>query len=161
MIQRVIVSLVVLFGILMLLLPKTDEASVARIASAAMLKCTTEVRAQVARQLLTHASVTGQFQNPCPDMIAALEVNRLGEVIITGTKHSLALTMSPVVESKQVLWSCVGEPMTYVTPLCKPIAARVAEQPIAPQAEEIIEPAAAIDGPQQEQQMEIVDGSED
>lgn len=153
MIQRVIVSLVVLFGILMLLLPKTDDASVARIASAAMLKCTMDVRGQVARQLLKHESVTRQFENPCPDMIAALDVNTLGELVITGTKHALILTLSPVVDDEQVLWSCIGEPVAFVTPLCKPLAAKVTEQPMAPQEDAITEPATD-DAPQQEQQME-------
>lgn len=160
MIQRVIVSLVVLFGMLMLLLPRTDDASVARIASAAMLKCTMDVREQVAQQVLKHKSVTGQFENPCPEMIAALEVSELGELVITGTKHSLVLTLSPVVEDKQVLWSCIGEPVAVVTPLCTPIAAKEMEQPMAPQEDEITEPATD-DAPQQEQQMVPGYGSDD
>lgn len=120
MIKRIIVSLVLLFGILMLTLPKTDEKSVAKIASGSMLMCSLDFRKQVEQQVLKEESVTSEFNNTCPDLIASLEVSEEGEIVITGNKHQLTMTLVPVVEGGKVRWSCRGEPAESVTKLCKP-----------------------------------------
>jgi hypothetical protein len=120
MIKRVIVSLAILFGILLLTLPSTDDKSVARIASGSMLMCTKEFRGQVEQQVLREEPVTVEFRNTCPDLIAALEVSETGEMIISGNKHPLTMTLTPAVENGKVMWSCSGEPADAVTKLCKP-----------------------------------------
>ncbi len=120
MLKRVIVSLVLLFGILLLTLPKRDEASLAKIASGSMLMCTLDFREQVAQQLMRKEPVTVQFVNKCPDMIASLEISESGGIVITGNKHPLTMTLTPVMENDKVRWSCQGEPAGSVTKLCKP-----------------------------------------
>lgn len=120
MIKRVIVSLAILFGILLLTLPSTDEKSVARIASGSMLMCTKEFRGQVEQQVLRDEPVTAEFSNTCPDLIATLEVSETGEMVITGSKHPLTMTLTPAIENGKVMWSCSGEPETSITKLCKP-----------------------------------------
>lgn len=120
MIKRVIVSLAILFGILLLTLPSTDEKSVARIASGSMLMCTKEFRDQVEQQVLREEPVSVEFNNTCPDLIAALEVSESGEMVITSRKHSLTITLIPAIENGKVMWSCSGEPAASITKLCKP-----------------------------------------
>jgi hypothetical protein len=119
MIKRIIVSLAILFGILLLTLPSTDEKSVARIASGSMLMCTKEFRGQVEQQVLRDEPVTVAFNNTCPDLIAALEVSEAGEMVITGSKHALTMTLTPAVENGKVTWSCRGKPEASITKLCK------------------------------------------
>lgn len=120
MIKRIIVSLAILFGILLLTLPSTDEQSVARIASGSMLMCTKDFRGLVEKQVLTEEPVTVEFSNACPDLIAALEVDEAGEMVITGSKHALTMTLTPAIENGKVMWSCSGEPESSITKLCKP-----------------------------------------
>lgn len=120
MISRWIVGVVLLFGILLMMLPNTDEESLARIASASMLMCTMDFREQVARQVIRDEVIAVEFRNTCPDLIAALDVSESGELVITGNKHQMKMTLSPVVEGGKVRWSCRGEPATVVTKLCKP-----------------------------------------
>lgn len=127
MLQRVIASLVMLFGILIFLLPKTDDKSSAMLASGAMLNCSTDYRQQVAQHLLRQEAVTVEFRNTCPDMIAAMEVSEQGEIVLTGSKHSLVLHLTPVIEDGKVLWSCLGEPAELVTKLCREIPIKAAE----------------------------------
>jgi len=119
MINRGVAGVILLFGILLLMLPKRDEASLAKIASGSMLMCTLDYREQVERQVLQGESVSVAFQNKCPDLIASLEVNAQGEMIITGNKHPLKMTLFPVVENGKIRWSCHGEPQASVTKLCK------------------------------------------
>jgi hypothetical protein len=120
MIKRVIVSLAILFGILLLTLPSTDEKSVAKIASGSMLMCTKDFRKQVEQQVLREEPVSVVFNNTCPDLIAELEVSETGEIFITGSKHPLTMTLTPAIEHGKVLWSCSGEPASSITKLCKP-----------------------------------------
>jgi len=120
MIKRIIVSLVLLFGILLLTLPKTDEKSVAKIASGSMLMCSLDFRKQVEQRVLKEEPVTILFNNACPELIASLEVSEEGEIVISGSKYPLTMTLVPVVEGGKVRWSCSGEPAASVTKLCKP-----------------------------------------
>ncbi|WP_303903489.1 hypothetical protein [Thiohalomonas denitrificans] len=115
-----IIGVVLLFGILLLSLPKRDEESLAKIASASMLMCTMELRERVARQVIREEAIDAEFRSKCPDLIAALEVNELGNMVITGRKHQLKMTLSPIVEGGKIRWSCRGEPAATVTKLCKP-----------------------------------------
>ncbi len=120
MIIRWVVGVVLLFGILLLMLPKSDKESIDKIASASMLMCTLDFREQVAQQLARKEAVAVKFKNTCPDLIAALEVGELGDMVITGNKHPMKMTLSPVIEGDKVRWSCRGEPAGAVTKLCKP-----------------------------------------
>jgi len=120
MIKRVIVSLVLLFGILLLTLPRSDEQSLAKIASGSMLMCTLDLRKQVEQQLIRGEAVSVSFNNTCPDLIATLDINEQGGMVLTGSKYQLRMTLNPVVESGKVHWSCSGEPAASVTKLCKP-----------------------------------------
>lgn len=120
MITRWIAGVVVLFGILLLMLPKTDEESLAKIASTSMLMCTQAFREQVAAQVIRDEPVNVEFRNTCPDLIAALELGELGDMVITGNKYPQKMSLMPVVEGGKVRWSCRGEPATTVTKLCKP-----------------------------------------
>src|SRR5512143_2050460 len=120
MITRVIVGLVLLFGILLLTLPKSDEKSLARIASGSMLMCTLDLRKQVEQQLIKEEVVSVRFNNTCPDLIATLDINERGGMVLTGRKYQLKMTLNPVLENGKVHWSCSGEPAASVTKLCKP-----------------------------------------
>jgi hypothetical protein len=119
MISRWVVGVVLLFGILLMMLPKRDEASLARIASQAMLMCTMDFRQDVARKVIQQEAVAVAFKNKCPDLIASLEVDVRGEMTITGNKHPLKMILSPVVESGKVRWSCRGAPAAAMTKLCR------------------------------------------
>lgn len=120
MIIRWVVGVVLLFGILLMMLPRTDEQSLARIASASMLMCTKDFREQVAQQVAGKKPVTAEFKNQCPGLIARLEVEEQGEVVIFGNKYALKMTLTPVAEGNKVRWSCRGEPQAFVAKLCKP-----------------------------------------
>ncbi len=120
MISRWVVGVVLLFGVLLLMLPKSDEESLSRIASAAMLKCTQDYREQVAQQVLGQDVVDIEFDNKCPELIGSLEVDAQGGMVITGEAYSLRMNLTPVVEGETVRWSCRGEPAAAVTRLCKP-----------------------------------------
>lgn len=102
-----------------MLLPKTDEKSRLRIASQAMLMCTKDFREQVAQQVIDGKPVTVAFRSACPDLIASLEMDERGGMVITGNKHPLKMTLTPVVVGNQVRWSCRGEPAAAVTKLCR------------------------------------------
>jgi len=120
MISRWVVGVIFLFGVLLLMLPKSDEETLSRIASAAMLKCSQDFREQVARQVLEQDVVDAGFNNTCPDLIGSLEVDEKGGMIIRGESYPLKMTLSPVVEGDKVRWRCSGEPAAAVTKLCKP-----------------------------------------
>lgn len=119
MIGRWVVGVALLFGILLMMLPKRDEASLARIASQAMLMCSKDFREQVAQQVIREEAVAVEFENTCPDLIASLAVDARGEMVIAGNRHALEMTLSPVVEGGTVRWSCRGEPAAAVTKLCR------------------------------------------
>ncbi len=120
MMTRWVAGVVVLFGILLLMLPNTDEKSLSRIASTSMLACTKNMRDQVLRQLEQDAPVNTDYKNPCPDQIASLELNESGELVIVGKKYPITMRMRPVVTESDSHWSCRGEPADHVTKLCKP-----------------------------------------
>lgn len=120
MFSRWIVGVVLLFGILLFMLPKTDEQSLAKIGSTSMLACTKDVRNQVASQILKEQAIAVKFENKCPDLIASLEVSEQGDMVITGNRHKLTMRLSPVVEASKVRWSCHGEPSELITKLCQP-----------------------------------------
>jgi hypothetical protein len=120
MIYRWLLGVAVLFAILLLMLPNKGEHSEARIASASMLACTLEFRDRVGLQLARKETVTKEFKNKCPNVIAAVEVGEQGDIVIIGTQHQLKLTLSPVLDNDKVHWSCRGEPAAAVTKLCRP-----------------------------------------
>ena len=119
MMSRWVVGVVLFFGILMMLLPKTDEKSLTKIASQSMLMCTKDFRERVAQKVIKGKAVAVEFRNTCPDLIASLEMDERGEMVITGNKHPLKMTLTPVVEGGKVRWSCHGEPAAAVTKLCR------------------------------------------
>lgn len=120
MMTRWVAGVVVLFGILLLMLPNTDERSLSRIASTSMLACTKTMRDQVIRELEQGRPVTTEYNNPCPDQIARLELKESGELVIVGKNYPITMRMRPVVEESGRHWSCRGEPADHVTKLCKP-----------------------------------------
>ncbi|NIP51620.1 MAG: hypothetical protein GWO08_06060 [Gammaproteobacteria bacterium] len=120
MISRWVVGVAVLFGILLLMLPKTDEQSLAKIASASMLMCTQDFRKQVTKQTIRGEVVSAVFRNGCPDLIASLKVNQQGHMVIVGKKHNITMALTPALDEGKVRWSCQGEPQAFVTNLCKP-----------------------------------------
>lgn len=120
MMGRWVVGVILLFVILLMMLPDTDEKSLSRIGSASMLVCTKDIRAQVGEQLLHDEAVATEHKIACPDLIASLEVNEQGQMFITGNKHKVTMELSPVIESGKLRWSCIGEPAGLVTNLCKP-----------------------------------------
>jgi hypothetical protein len=85
-----------------------------------MLMCTKDFRERVAQQVINAEVVAVEFKNRCPDLIASLEMGERGEMVITGNKHPLKMTLTPVVEGDKVRWSCRGEPAAAVTRLCRP-----------------------------------------
>lgn len=120
MIYRWLVGVALLFGILLLMLPSKDEKSIAKIASASMLACTLDFREQVGLQLVKKEVISTKFENKCQNVIAAVEVGEQGNITITGKEHGLKLTLSPIIDSGKVRWSCHGLPTEAVTKLCKP-----------------------------------------
>lgn len=121
MISRWVVGVALLFGILLMMLPKRDEASLTKIASQAMLMCTKDFREQVAKKVIKKEAVAVEFKNKCPDLIASLKVDERGDMVITGNKHRLKMTLVPLVEGGKVRWSCRGEPAAAMTKLCRPV----------------------------------------
>lgn len=120
MITRMVVVVTVLFSVLLLMLPKTDDASTMKIASASMLMCTRDYRAAVAEQVIRKEAVDLAFNNTCPDAISELTVDDGGMITISSVKHRLTMVLSPEHENGSVRWSCRGEPEQAVTALCKP-----------------------------------------
>jgi hypothetical protein len=120
MLSRWVAGVVVLFGILLFMLPRSDEQSLSRIASTSMLACTKELRKEAARQLLNEEAVEVEFKNNCPELIASLEIDGQGEMLVTGNRHPLTLRLHPVMENGKLRWSCHGDPPERVTKLCKP-----------------------------------------
>lgn len=115
-----VVSISLLFAVLLFMLPKSDEASIKKMASASMLMCTRDFREAVADLVIRDVEVELAFNNKCPDLISELEVDELGVILLSSTKHQLSMTITPVLESDRVRWSCRGEPAESITALCKP-----------------------------------------
>ena len=120
MIYRWLVGVALLFAILLLMLPSKDEKSVARIASASMLACTLDFRERVGQQVVKKEVITTKFENKCQNVIATVAVGAQGDIVITGKEHDLKLTLSPILDSGKLRWSCHGVPDAAVTKLCKP-----------------------------------------
>lgn len=119
MIGRWAVGVTMLFVILLLMLPDTDEQSLARIASTSMLMCTKDLREQVASEVLAAEGVEVEPTIACPELIAALEIGEQGEMMIRGKEHPLTMWLEPIIEGDKVRWSCRGEPAELVSKLCK------------------------------------------
>ena len=123
MIKRMIVGVVILFAILLLMLPKTDDASKKKMASAAMLMCTNDFRTLVAEQVRLDNDVDLVFDNKCPALITTVMVDEDLTITIRSAKNDLTMVLTPMVENKQVHWSCRGEPAEFITSICKPYQA--------------------------------------
>ncbi len=120
MIKRMVVAVAVLFAVLLFMLPKTNDASKKKMASAAMLMCSNEFRKAVADQLQNKEESIPKFDNRCPELITALNVNDEGEITLTGDKHGLQIVLTPIEEATGIRWSCKGQPAEAITKLCKP-----------------------------------------
>lgn len=117
---RWLVGIILLFMILLMMLPDRDEQSLSRIGSASMLACTKALRSEVAEQLRDDRPVSVRFDNTCPELIASLEVNREGGMVIRGKRYKVTLRLEPVMEGGTLRWSCRGEPQALVTTFCRP-----------------------------------------
>lgn len=120
MVYRWLIGVALLFAILLLMLPSKDEKSIAKIASASMLACTLDFRERVGLQLVRKEVISVKFENKCQNVIAAVEVDEQGDIVITGKEHGLKLTLSPIMDSGKLRWSCHGVPDAAVSKLCKP-----------------------------------------
>ena len=120
MIKRMIVAVVILFAVLLLMLPKTDDTSKNKMASAAMLMCSNDYRKAVAELLRNNTPLDLAFTNNCPKLISSLVMGESGDITIHGAKYGIVLTLTPVVKSAEIRWSCKGEPMEAITKLCTP-----------------------------------------
>lgn len=118
MIVRWVVGVVLLFGILLLMLPDRDEQTLARIASASMLVCTAELREAVAEHLQQGEGAIPAFDNPCPDLLAELDVSEQGVITLRGLSHPLSMVLEPEFIGSEARWRCHGEPEEWITRLC-------------------------------------------
>jgi hypothetical protein len=119
-ISRWVLGVVILFAILLMLLPKRDDASLAALSSASMLQCTAAFRAQIAAQVLAGEVVDVVFANPCPDLIARLEVDEAGEIQMIGQRYQIRMQLWPVIEDGKLRWACEGDSEHGITRLCQP-----------------------------------------
>jgi hypothetical protein len=120
MIKRMLVATFFLFAVLLFMLPRTDDESKQKMASAAMLMCSNELRSAVAKQLLAEEAVTARFDNRCPDLIATLTVDEEGAIALQGAQHHIEMELTPRIEGGTVRWGCRGTPAQSVSKLCKP-----------------------------------------
>lgn len=120
MITRMIIGVAILFTVLLLMLPDTDETSKKKMASASMLMCTREYRAAIAEQVRREVTVDLVFKNSCPNVISGVEVDEAGVLHLHNATHSLSMILTPLVEKNKVRWSCRGKPAELITGLCKP-----------------------------------------
>lgn len=120
MIKRMIIGVTILFAVLLLMLPKTDDASKRKMASAAMLMCSNDFRKAVAEQVRRAEEINRVFHNTCPKLIAGLDVDESGEVTLRGAQHGVTMVLTPVMEHGELRWSCRGEPAAAIASLCKP-----------------------------------------
>jgi hypothetical protein len=120
MIKRMTVGTFILFAVLLFMLPRTDDDSKKKMASAAMLMCSTDFRKTVADQMLRGDLIELRFTNSCPDLIAALNVDEEGVIRLQGAKHGISMELTPSVEAGAVRWRCQGKPAQAITKLCKP-----------------------------------------
>jgi hypothetical protein len=120
MIKRMLVGTFILFAILLLMLPKTDETSKKKMASAGMLMCSNDFRKAVTERLQRGEALDLQFDNSCPKLIAALQLDDAGVITLHGAQHGVTLVLTPRSDGGAVRWSCRGQPAELVTKLCKP-----------------------------------------
>lgn len=120
MIKRMLIAVTFLFAVLLLMLPKTDEASKRKMGSAAMLMCSNEFRKEIAALVLRDEAVQLHFDNHCPELISKLELDEEGALTLYSAQHNVSMQLTPVVEAGRVRWSCRGEPAESITGLCKP-----------------------------------------
>lgn len=120
MMGRWVVGVILLFMILIMMLPDTDEKSLSRIGSASMLACTKEIRTQIGEKMLNSEAVSTEHKISCPDLITSLKVNEQGHMLIVGNKYKVRMELDPVIENGKIRWSCTGTPAESVTNLCKP-----------------------------------------
>lgn len=120
MIRRMIVAVAILFAVLLLMLPSTDEASKKKMASAAMLMCSNDYRQRLAGQLQQDESPMPAFDNSCPELIAAVTLGEDGEMTLHGAQYGIVMVLTPLIEEGEVRWRCRGEPAEAITKLCKP-----------------------------------------
>ena len=119
MLTRMVVGISLLFTILLLMLPRTDEKSAARLASASILMCTKDFRSAIAGRFGEDDLSGVVFENTCPSVIESLLVDAHGEITIRAKSHELIMVLSPRFDGGQVRWGCRGEPAHAVSPLCK------------------------------------------
>lgn len=117
---RWLMGIILMFVILVLMLPSRDEQSLTRIGSASILACTKELRARVAEQLRADQPVTARFDHSCPDLIASLELDNEGNMVIRGNKHEVTMWLTPIFEDDKLRWSCRGEPPDRISKFCRP-----------------------------------------
>ncbi len=119
MITRWVVGISLLFVVLLLTLPRTDEKSLSGIASASMLMCTKDFRTSLSERIGDEDLSGIRFENKCPGLIAELVVDEDGGITVFGKEHDLKMVLTPKIENGRVRWSCKGEPESGVTALCK------------------------------------------
>lgn len=120
MIKRMIVGVAILFAILLVMLPKTDETSKKKMASASMLLCTRDYRAAIAERLRRHEALDLEFDNKCPTLVSGLELGEEGKLTLHNKTYGLTIVLAPLMENGAVRWSCLGKPAGLITSLCKP-----------------------------------------
>ncbi len=116
---RMVVGISLLFTILLLMLPRTNETSAARIASASILMCTKDFRTSLAGRIGTDELSAVRFNSTCPNLIKSLDVDEGGVITVHASSHGLTMVLTPKLGGGQVKWSCRGEPAHALTPLCK------------------------------------------
>ena len=120
MIKRMIVATFLIFAVLLFMLPRTDDESKRKMASAAMLMCSNEFRSAVAAQLQAQQTPSARFDNRCPDLIATLSVDEEGGITLRGAQHNIEMKLTPRIDGGVVRWGCRGTPAQSITKLCKP-----------------------------------------
>ena len=120
MIKRMTVATFILFALLLFMLPRTDDASKKKMASAAMLMCSNGFRQAVMERVGSGQPMELQFDNSCPELIADVLVDESGTITLQGAQHGIRMELSPVSEGGRFRWSCSGEPAEAITKLCKP-----------------------------------------
>lgn len=121
MIKRMVVSVALLFAVLLLMLPRSDERSQNKMISAAMLMCSQPYRELVAEEIRRGHQEYPPFNNSCPELISRIDLDDQGAMLLTNTKQRLTLSLTAsLLGDGKVHWSCRGEPSAEITSLCKP-----------------------------------------
>lgn len=120
MIKRMSVATFLLFAVLLLMLPRTDDTSKKKMASAAMLMCSNAFREEIAKQLTGGDEINVTVNITCPDLLAAMRVDDDGVVNLLGARHGINMVLTPRMEQGKVRWGCRGTPPEAITKLCRP-----------------------------------------